>query len=217
MAKFNLESLAKCGAKTRSGEPCKRYGNNINGRCKLHGGRSTGAKTKEGKLAVRVNALLNHFMWFCDNHFYMKISKSDMEKAIKAYLYLVDLTNLKSNEIQNQVVDIISEYRVELETAKYYIEKYEGPEAFVIIQSALDHYYKDNANEHLQFHVYTPIYPTPFYHRFHGSKAEDDLFIKILVKTISKKGCYFSARVYPNPIPKEIKKRIKELKTIAVK
>tara|TARA_R110002124_G_scaffold28707_7_gene100903 strand:- start:5378 stop:6028 length:651 start_codon:yes stop_codon:yes gene_type:complete len=212
MTKFNLDSLPKCGAKTRNGKSCKRYGNKVNGRCKLHGGRSTGAKTKEGKLAVRVNALLNHFMWFCDNHFYMKISKSDLERAIKAYLHLVDLTNLKSNELQNQVIDIVREYRVELETAKYYIEKYEGPEAFVIIQSALDHYYKDNANEHLQFHVYTPIYPTPFYHRFHGSKAEDDLFTKMLVRTISKKGCFYSGRVYPSPMQKEFKKQLKDFK-----
>ncbi|MCL1095908.1 HGGxSTG domain-containing protein [Shewanella kaireitica] len=212
MAKFNLETLAKCGAKTRSGKPCQRYGNKTNGRCKLHGGRSTGAKTKEGKLAVRVNALLNNFMWFCNSHFYMKISKSDMERAIKAYLNLVDLTNLKYNELQNQVIDIVREYRVELETAKYYIEKYEGPEAFVIIQSALDHYYKDNANEHLHFHIYTPIYPTPFYHRFHGSKAEDELCTKMLVKTIRKKGCFYSGRVYPSPMRKELKKRLKDFK-----
>lgn len=38
----------RCGARTRSGNSCKRPGNKINGRCKLHGGRSTGPKTKEG-------------------------------------------------------------------------------------------------------------------------------------------------------------------------
>jgi len=38
-----------CGAKTRSGSPCKRRDLHINGRCKLHGGLSTGPKSKQGK------------------------------------------------------------------------------------------------------------------------------------------------------------------------
>ncbi len=51
--RFDLNSLPRCGAKTRAGTPCKRFGNLRNGRCKLHGGRSTGARTEEGKRAVR--------------------------------------------------------------------------------------------------------------------------------------------------------------------
>lgn len=35
-----------CGAKTRSGEPCKNYAM-TNGRCRMHGGKSTGPKDKE--------------------------------------------------------------------------------------------------------------------------------------------------------------------------
>ena len=38
----------RCEARTRRGTPCLRPGNNINGRCKLHGGRSTGPRTEEG-------------------------------------------------------------------------------------------------------------------------------------------------------------------------
>ncbi|WEA07788.1 HGGxSTG domain-containing protein [Pantoea dispersa] len=38
-----------CAAKTRAGTPCKRTDINSNGRCKYHGGHSTGAITKEGK------------------------------------------------------------------------------------------------------------------------------------------------------------------------
>ena len=41
---FNLSTLPKCGAKTRSGKTCQRYGTKHNGRCRLHGGRSTGPK-----------------------------------------------------------------------------------------------------------------------------------------------------------------------------
>jgi hypothetical protein len=38
----------RCGAKTRSGSPCQRPANKQKGRCRLHGGASTGPRTKEG-------------------------------------------------------------------------------------------------------------------------------------------------------------------------
>ena len=38
-----------CGAKTRAGTPCRRRDIYGNGRCKFHGGLSTGPKTKQGK------------------------------------------------------------------------------------------------------------------------------------------------------------------------
>ena len=38
----------RCGAKTRRGTACQRPANKKNGRCRLHGGASTGAKTEEG-------------------------------------------------------------------------------------------------------------------------------------------------------------------------
>ena len=38
----------RCEARTRKGTLCQRPGNKINGRCKLHGGRSTGPRTKNG-------------------------------------------------------------------------------------------------------------------------------------------------------------------------
>ena len=38
-----------CGAKTRAGTPCRRQDLWPNGRCKLHGGPSTGPKTAKGK------------------------------------------------------------------------------------------------------------------------------------------------------------------------
>jgi len=39
---FDLNTLATCGARTRSGGLCKHKGNIRNGRCKRHGGASTG-------------------------------------------------------------------------------------------------------------------------------------------------------------------------------
>ena len=38
-----------CGAKTQAGTPCEQKSIYINGRCKLHGGISTGPTTKKGK------------------------------------------------------------------------------------------------------------------------------------------------------------------------
>lgn len=44
-----------CGARTRAGTPCQRKDLYANGRCKLHGGLSTGPKTKKGKASSRIN------------------------------------------------------------------------------------------------------------------------------------------------------------------
>jgi hypothetical protein len=41
-----------CGARTRSGAPCKGVAM-ANGRCRMHGGPSTGPKTPEGMERVR--------------------------------------------------------------------------------------------------------------------------------------------------------------------
>lgn len=44
-----------CGAKTRSGAPCKQKSIYWNGRCKFHGGLATGPKTEAGKEQCRIN------------------------------------------------------------------------------------------------------------------------------------------------------------------
>lgn len=53
---------SKCGAKTRKGTPCiassvwdEKNDKVRNGRCKLHGGLSTGPKTEAGKEAIRIS------------------------------------------------------------------------------------------------------------------------------------------------------------------
>lgn len=45
----------RCGARTRSGEPCKAQAL-TSGRCRLHGGLSTGARSKAGKQRQKVAA-----------------------------------------------------------------------------------------------------------------------------------------------------------------
>ena len=41
-----------CNARTRSGNACRRFGNVKNGRCHLHGGKSTGPRTDEGRRRI---------------------------------------------------------------------------------------------------------------------------------------------------------------------
>ena len=43
----------RCGAKTRSGAPCKNPAVSGKQRCRMHGGKSTGAKTPEGRAQLR--------------------------------------------------------------------------------------------------------------------------------------------------------------------
>lgn len=44
-----------CGARTRAGGPCRQRAIYSNGRCKWHGGLSTGPKTPEGKARSAAN------------------------------------------------------------------------------------------------------------------------------------------------------------------
>ena len=199
MNKFNLNSLPRCGAKTRSGKPCQRFGNKINGRCKLHGGRSTGAKTKEGKLAVRHNPLFNSFAWFIEHHIEINIKKEVSDNAIYAYLALLALCETQNKTAYNQAMDIVEQYRTELESLKYCIAEYEGAEALLLIQSALDHYYKDNSSEHLLFHLHSPIYPTPCFNEYLASKAQYQQMSKMAKRELSKKGWNYTGRMLRPP------------------
>ena len=49
---MELYSLGDCSAKTRSGSLCQRAGSPKNGRCHLHGGKSTGPRTDEGRARI---------------------------------------------------------------------------------------------------------------------------------------------------------------------
>ena len=50
--RFNIKDAKKCLAKTRQNKPCQSPAMK-NGRCRMHGGKSTGAKTKEGLETIR--------------------------------------------------------------------------------------------------------------------------------------------------------------------
>jgi hypothetical protein len=54
----DFRNAARCGAKTRRGSSCQCPAM-ANGRCRLHGGKSTGPKTAEGRDRIR-RALTKH-------------------------------------------------------------------------------------------------------------------------------------------------------------
>ena len=49
----------RCGAKTRRGTPCQRPANLRNGKCRLHGGASSGPRTKEGRAKIAATNMTN--------------------------------------------------------------------------------------------------------------------------------------------------------------
>ena len=54
----DFTKAARCGAKNRRGSPCQQPAME-NGRCRLHGGKSTGARTAEGRRRI-AQANLKH-------------------------------------------------------------------------------------------------------------------------------------------------------------
>ncbi|KJG58537.1 hypothetical protein UA38_06530 [Photobacterium kishitanii] len=149
--RFNLESLPLCGAKTRSGEPCKRKGNKRNGRCKLHGGKSTGAKTEQGKMASRMNALTLFPSWY----FGEPIPTSYQQRAYTCFNQLIVLMSHQPINWQN-IFHLIDVDRIPLEMLKYQIMELTSINELLILQFALDRYYQEQNSAHLSFTVYMP-------------------------------------------------------------
>lgn len=54
----NWANAPRCGAKTRSGKPCKAPAMR-NGRCRMHGGMSTGPRTPEGIAAIKASRTIH--------------------------------------------------------------------------------------------------------------------------------------------------------------
>lgn len=59
-----LRGLA-CGARNRRGDPCKRIDMMLNGRCKFHGGMSTGPRSAAGRTQALANLAAR---WALDRH-----------------------------------------------------------------------------------------------------------------------------------------------------
>lgn len=78
-----------CGAKARSngGRPCRKW-SMPNGRCYLHGGRSTGARTVEGKLRQKM-ASWKHGFYSKEAKLEKRMVRDDLQRQ-KEILILVD-------------------------------------------------------------------------------------------------------------------------------
>ena len=59
------EEMPRCGAKTRPGHPCGHYAMK-NGRCRYHGGKSTGANNPRVKHGYYTKKALAERMWLSD-------------------------------------------------------------------------------------------------------------------------------------------------------
>ena len=90
----------KCGAKTRAGTPCKNSAM-ANGRCRMHGGKSTGAKDKK-KLALKMKNNKNSV----STHEHESIVFDYLEDEEKKLLNQIDLDKLKQIDNEIKLVDI---------------------------------------------------------------------------------------------------------------
>jgi hypothetical protein len=57
---FIRDKFKKCQATTRLGKPCQKRALNNRTRCWIHGGKSTGPKSEEGKKKALANLLKSH-------------------------------------------------------------------------------------------------------------------------------------------------------------
>lgn len=90
----------RCGAKTRSGEPCNSYAM-ANGKCRMHGGKSTGPKDRVKKsedMEANKNAVTTG-----ENESIWHDTLTDEEKGL---LKLIDLDKLKQLDNEIRLIDI---------------------------------------------------------------------------------------------------------------
>ena len=88
----------RCGAKTRKGTPCQRPANKKNGRCRLHGGASSGPRTEVGRARISA-ANLRHGKYTKD-----KLEKR-RENAAKGREIRRELRQMERELIVNGLLD----------------------------------------------------------------------------------------------------------------
>lgn len=83
----DLSTVKRCGAKNRRGAPCQCPAM-ANGRCRLHGGLSTGPKTPEGIERIR-RAVTKHGMYSkrarAEQDYYRKLLQNSRETLAAVY------------------------------------------------------------------------------------------------------------------------------------
>ena len=80
----------RCGAKTRKGNPCPQPAMR-NGRCRLHGGKSTGPRTPEGLESMR-QARTKHGLYTAEATAHRKMVNMMLRAARKHLKHLAEVT-----------------------------------------------------------------------------------------------------------------------------
>ena len=74
--------MALCGAKTRSGEPCKRHAVPGSSRCKLHGGAASKAN-KANKHAAKPGSIYSQFLTDAENDMLSRIELGSVDDELR--------------------------------------------------------------------------------------------------------------------------------------
>ena len=90
----------RCGAKTRSSNPCRRPAYKTKGRCALHGALATGPKTEEGRRRIS-KANLKHGSYTKEKMVEARAS-ADLGRRIKYKLDLIEDKLLRIGAIEQK-------------------------------------------------------------------------------------------------------------------
>lgn len=91
--------MALCGAKTRSGEPCKRHAIPGSKRCKLHGGKSTGAPGN--KNAAKPGSIYSKFLTDEENDTLASIELGRVDDELRLMRIRLMRALARENEFAN--------------------------------------------------------------------------------------------------------------------
>ena len=92
--------MALCGAKTRSGEPCKRHAIPGSSRCKLHGGKSKGAP-KANKYAAKPGSIYSQFLTDAENDMLASIELGRVDDELRLTRIRLMRALARENEFGN--------------------------------------------------------------------------------------------------------------------
>ncbi|WP_434706909.1 hypothetical protein J3Q07_08335 [Pseudomonas sp. D4-18] len=106
--------MALCGAKTRSGEPCKRHAVPGSSRCKLHGGGASKAN-KANKHAAKPGSIYSQFLTDDENAILSTIELGRVDDELRLTRVRLMRALSRENELGN-TLEVDSE---KLETGEY--------------------------------------------------------------------------------------------------
>lgn len=94
--------MALCGAKTRSGEPCKRHAVPGSSRCKLHGGKSSGPP-KGSKNAAKPGSIYSQFLTEDENDMLSSIELGRVDDELRLTRVRLMRALVRENEFGNEL------------------------------------------------------------------------------------------------------------------